>query len=399
MKRVFLIVMDACGVGAMPDWEKFDDPHGANTLANVSKACDGLHLPNLQKLGLGNITSIQGVAPSDSHIALFGKAAEFSFGKDTTTGHWEMAGLPLDKPFPVYPKGFPKEIVDRFIELTGCGGILCNEPASGTEVLVRLGEKHLETGWPIIYTSADSVFQIATNAEKIQLETLYHWCEIAREILRGEHEASRVIARPFTGKTSKEFRRLSEHRHDYAVKPRGQTVLDFLSAHNCETVSIGKIADIFCEVGIKRIIPGKSNEACLANIHETILEESNSNKLIFANLVETDSHFGHRNDPIGFGEALEKIDLSLGEWIKDLKDTDLLILTADHGCDPTVAGTDHTREFIPILAYSPSMKEGKSIGVRDTFADIAASTVDWLNLSTRWQEQLMSGKSFLSKDI
>jgi phosphopentomutase len=166
MKRVFLIVMDACGVGAMPDWEKFDDPHGANTLANVSKACDGLHLPNLQRLGLGNITSIQGVAPSDSPIALFGKAAEFSFGKDTTTGHWEMAGLPLDKPFPVYPKGFPKEIVDRFIELTGCGGILCNEPASGTEVLVRLGEKHLETGWPIIYTSADSVFQIATNAEK-----------------------------------------------------------------------------------------------------------------------------------------------------------------------------------------------------------------------------------------
>jgi phosphopentomutase len=395
-KRVFLVVLDACGVGAMPDWEKFDDPHGANTLANVASACGGLNLPNLQKLGLGNITKMQGVPPIESPVAVFGKAAEVSMGKDTTTGHWEMAGLPVTKPFPVYPNGFPENIINEFIKQTSCGGVLCNEPASGTEVLKTLGEKHLETGWPIVYTSADSVFQIATNTEKIPLETLYKWCEIAREILRGEHEVSRVIARPFTGTNSADFKRLSEHRHDYAIKPRGETILTFLSGLGCETVSIGKIADIFCGVGLDRVMEGKSNEACLQNITYEIEKGTNASKFVFANLVETDSHFGHRNDAKGFGEALEKIDLCLGDWLGKLQENDLLILTADHGCDPTVAGTDHTREYVPIIAYSPSLKP-KDLGLRTSFADTAASVADWLSYGSEWKKQQFTGQSFVNQ--
>lgn len=393
-KRVFLVVLDACGVGAMPDWQQFDDPAGANTLSNVAKVCRGLKLPNMQKLGLGNITKVEGVDPCEKTLGLYGKAAEVSMGKDTTTGHWEMAGLIVDKPFPVYPNGFPKEIIDEFIKRTGCGGVLCNEPASGTEVLERLGEKHLETGWPIVYTSADSVFQIATNVEKVPLETLYAWCESAREILRGEHEASRVIARPFTGGNSREFRRLSEHRHDYAIKPRGKTILSFLQDLSFKTVSVGKINDIFCQQGIDEAIEGKSNEACLKNISDLIEQKSDSEVLVFANLVETDSHFGHRNDPEGFAKAIEKVDVEVGHWMKTLQPDDLLILTADHGCDPTVQGTDHTREYVPIMAFSPSI-EGANVGLRKSFADIAASIADWFYLQNEWQAQKFPGKSFL----
>ncbi len=391
-KRVFLVVLDACGAGAMPDWQKFDDPAGANTLGNVAEACGGLNLPNMAKLGLGNILPMKGVEPASNPIGLFGKAAEVSFGKDTTTGHWEMGGLILDKPFPVYPKGFPKEIIDEFIKQTGCEGILCNEPASGTEVLVRLGEEHLKTGWPIVYTSADSVFQIATNVDKVPLETLYKWCEIAREILRGDHEASRVIARPFAGKTAQDFYRLSEGRHDYAVKPRGKTILNFLSERGYKTVSVGKIADIFCGEGIDEVIEGKSNEACLQNVSDLISSKTAGNQFVFANLVETDSHFGHRNNAKGFGEALEKIDVKVGEWLKMLGPDDLLILTADHGCDPTVAGTDHTREYVPIMAYSPSL-QGKNLGTRESFADTAATVADWFGLKAEWKG---AGKSYLN---
>lgn len=384
-KRAFLVVLDACGIGAMPDWKEYNDPENTNTLANVINYNDGLNLSNLQSLGLGNIASIKNLSPVNSPKASFGKAAEASIGKDTTTGHWEMAGLTIKKPFPVYPNGFPPEIIEKFIKQTGCGGILSNEPASGTEILVRLGEKHLETEWPIVYTSADSVFQIATNVSKISLETLYSWCEIAREILRGEHEVSRVIARPFTGQTSGEFKRLSEHRHDYAIEPTGETILSFLQKNNCQTISVGKINDIFCGIGLDQAIEGKSNKDCLQNI-TNLIQNKNSEKpqFIFANLVETDSHFGHRNDPIGFGQALEKIDLEIGKWLSILQPEDLLILTADHGCDPTTLGTDHTREYVPILAYSASLKP-QNIGERITFADTAAAIAKWFDLDKKWQ--------------
>ena len=401
MKRAFLIVLDACGVGAMPDWAEFNDPANANTLANVAKACGGLNLPNLEKLGLGNIVELAGVKAQTNPLAIWGKAAEKSFGKDTTTGHWEMAGLIVDNPFPVYPNGFPAEIINEFIEITGCGGVLGNKPASGTEILIELGEKHLETGWPIIYTSADSVFQIATNVSKIPLETLYTWCEKARQILcsRTRHEVSRVIARPFDGNNSKDFFRLSENRHDYAIKPRGETVLSFLQKNNCQTISVGKIQDIFCEVGIDQSTEGKSNSACLENII-TLLKEKNQTKpqFIFANLVETDSHFGHRNDAKGFGLALEKIDLAIGECLELMTENDLMILTADHGCDPTVAGTDHTREYIPILAYNKAFeqKTNKNIGIRPSFADTATSIADWFGLLDNWQKTIkINSKSYI----
>lgn len=377
-KRAFLVVLDACGIGAMPDWKDFDDPEGANTLKHVAEACNGLNIPNLQKLGLGNIDDIKGVPPTDKPLALWGKAAERSFGKDTTTGHWEMAGLVLDQPFPIYPNGFPKEVIDEFIQKTNCGGVLCNEPASGTEVIARLGEEHLKSGWPIIYTSADSVFQIATHIDKVSIEKLYEWCEIAREMLRGEHEVSRVIARPFTGEVGN-FQRVSEKRHDYAINPRGETLLSFLSENNCETISIGKINDIFCGVGVDRALEGKSNVACMQNIDELLKTEPSNNQLVFVNLVETDSHFGHRNNAKGFGEALEKIDVEIGKWINNMNDDDLLVLTADHGCDPTLAGTDHTREYVPILAFSPSIS-GKQIGIRESFTDIASSISKWFGM-------------------
>ena len=389
-KRVFLIVLDACGIGAMPDWQAFEDPAGANTLANVAAQSQRLSLPNLEKLGLANIHPLNNLNPPKQPLASFGKAAALSPGKDTTTGHWEIAGLILDKPFPVYPKGFPGGIIEEFIKITGCNDVLGNIPASGTEILVQLGEKHIETGYPIVYTSADSVFQIATNVSKIPLETLYNWCELARQLLSGEHEVSRVIARPFEGRESRSFIRLSDQRRDYAIRPRGQTLLDYLQTADCETISVGKIKDIFCNQGIDRSLEGKSNAQCLANIHSLMQAKTNYPQFIFANLVETDSHYGHRNNVQGFAEALQKIDLELGTWLPQLKPDDLLILTADHGCDPTVAGTDHTREYIPILAYSPDLKP-VNIGTRQTFADISASICQWFGLTNK----LGIGQSFI----
>jgi phosphopentomutase len=395
-KRAFLVVLDACGIGAMPDWARYDDPAGANTLTNVAKHNNGLSLPNLQKLGLGNINPILGVNPLTNAIGRWGKAAEVSNGKDTTTGHWEMAGLVVDKPFPVYPNGFPDEIIQAFIQQTNCGGVLCNKPASGTEVIASLGESHLQSGWPIVYTSADSVFQVATHVDRIPLETLYNWCELAREILSAEHEVSRVIARPFAGSTQKGFHRLSDHRHDYAIKPRGKTLLDFLSSKNIKTISVGKIADIFCQQGVDLALEGKSNKDCIQNISNLIQANSDSDpKLVFANLVETDSHFGHRNDPVGFAEALVKIDEAVGSWINCLGENDLLLLTADHGCDPTVAGTDHTREYVPLLVYSPKLS-AKDLGTRTSFADTAATVADWFGLENDWRKSGFPGTTCLN---
>lgn len=398
-KRVFLVILDACGIGAMPDWKEYDDPEGANTIVNVAsyylkETGKSLNIPNLQKMGLGNIADIPGVPVASSPIAKYGKLAETAPGKDTTTGHWEIAGLTVEKPFPVYPKGFPGEINQEFIKQSGCKDILCNLPYSGTKALDDYGQEHLDTGFPIIYTSADSVYQIATHTDVTSLETLYNWCELAREILRDKHEVSRVIARPFAGKPG-EFYRLSEARHDYAVEPTGETLLTHCQKHNTKTISIGKIIDIFCEVGLDEVLEGKSNAKCLEHITERIQNNnSQQNEFYFANLVETDSHFGHRNDPMGFAKALELIDIELGKWLDTLGKNDLLILTADHGCDPTVPSTDHNREYIPCLAYSPGIIPG-DINTRETFADHSASIAEFLGLSDSWQQTKTPGTSYL----
>jgi len=387
-KRVFLIVLDACGVGAMEDSRLYKDPLKANTLFNVSKFCGNLRLPNLEKLGLANITDLINLQQQKEPLASFGKAKEFSLGKDTTTGHWEIAGTFLEKAFPVYPEGFPEEIIQKFISRTNCKNILGNIPASGTEIIKKLGKEHLETGFPIVYTSADSVFQVATHTDRLCLEQLYEYCQIAREILKQEHEVSRVIARPFAGKVDR-FYRLSEKRKDYAIEPKEITLLDFLSqSKRVKNISIGKIKDIFSNRGLDLALKGKSNQDCLQEITEFIqkkdFQSEKSNLFVFANLVETDSHFGHRNDTLGFGKALEKIDQEITSWLENLGPEDLLILTADHGCDPTLLeSTDHTREYVPVLAYSPSLKS-RDLGVRKSFADVACTIADWFDLKQEW---------------
>ena len=396
---MFLIVLDACGVGALPDWQAFNDPYGANTLQNVIQSFEGeICLPNLMKLGLGEVCKtpyckIEGEAGC---MGIRGKLAELSNGKDTTTGHWEMTGLVSEKSFPVYPKGFPPEIIRKFKEKTSCQGVLCNLPFSGTEVIEKFGEEHLKTGFPIIYTSADSVFQIAAHTDKTDLDSLYLMCKKAREILIGEHEVSRVIARPFAG-SPESFYRLSQKRKDYSVKPKGKTLLNFLLERDFEVLSIGKIAEIFANEGISTIIQGKSNEDCLQNItrlfEDKVLKERD--QLIFANLVETDSNYGHRNDPIGFGRALERIDIEVGKWLELINQDDLLILTSDHGCDPTIGGTDHTREYALLLAYSKKFFPFNA-GIRESFADHAASICDYFGLLEDWEKQGMLGKSYLN---
>lgn len=353
-KRVYLIVLDACGIGAMPDWQNYNDPKGTNTVGNVAqyyndKLQTRLNIPNLVKLGLSNICTLPGWDTQALPANIYAKAmAEKSIGKDTTTGHWEISGILVDKPFPIYNNGFPEDIIKEFIKRTNCGGVLCNLPYSGTDALVDYGEEHLKTQYPIVYTSADSVFQIAVNTNIISLETLYKWCEIARELVP---DVSRVIARPFTGKSTGDFARLSDNRKDYALQPPCPNLMSILQDNNIKTTSIGKISDIFCNQNVSYSWKGKSNAECLKNITQSIQSQPHTDELIFANLVETDSHYGHRNDPKGFGHALELIDQELSQWLQDLTDDDLLILTADHGCDPTVPGTDHTREYVPVMAY------------------------------------------------
>ena len=412
MKRIFLVVLDACGIGAMPDYISYGDSPNCNTLANTLKYNylkynHKLNIPNLESLGLGNLLNLNNNIINNNIIekAFCARMAEKSAGKDTTTGHWEIAGIILKQAFPLYTKnGFPEEIIQEFIDKTGCSEILCNKSASGTEIINSLGQEHIKTGFPIIYTSADSVFQIATHIETIELEKLYSWCEIARKILTGKHEVARVIARPFYGDSQTGFVRFSEGRKDYSIEPKEKTILDFLIRENCEVISIGKIADIFCNKSISYKLKGKSNIECLANITESIKNINtdnnfnNKNKLYFANLVETDSHFGHRNDPVGFGKALELIDISVGHWLENLKQDDLLIITADHGCDPTdTSSTDHTREYTPLLVYNKNIStptryahfplndgDQESVYTRESFSDIATSIADYFGLKDQW---------------
>lgn len=394
------MVIDGCGIGASPDAGSFGDAATCNTLGNTAHHLGGLSLPNLQKLGLGKIAPIDGVDAKAATNGLFGKLRERSNGKDTQTGHWEMMGVVSSTAFPTYPQGFPSDVIEEFIAKTGCKRILCNKPASGTTVLEELGEEHARTGAPIVYTSGDSVFQIAVNVEVTPLDTLYRWCEIARNMLQGEHRVGRVIARPFEG-TKGHYKRISGARRDYAVPPPQATLLDKVKESQRGVLGIGKIEDIFVGHGLTHAQHTGSNVEGLQLTLEAIQRKLNLKditmhgldknahtedvQLIFTNLVDTDSLYGHRRDVEGYGKALLEIDEWTGKIIDAMQDEDLLLISSDHGNDPTAPGTDHTREFVPILGYSPRLAKNSAVhgavGERDGFVDIAASLADWLGVS------------------
>ncbi len=383
INRVIVIVLDSVGVGAMPDAADFGDI-GANTLAHVAKHKNGLNLPNMQKMGLGNIIPIQGVPPTNTPTASHGIMKETSASKDTMAGHWEMMGLIVTKPSPTYPNGFPKEIMNKFYNTTGIPNALGNKAASGTVIIEELGEEHIKTGSPIVYTSADSVFQIAAHETVIPVDKLYEICEKSREICN-QYQIGRVIARPFIGEKGNFTR--TANRKDYPMDPPGETALDVLKRNHFPVMGIGKIEDIFVGKGITRAVHTKNNHhgmECLMN--ELSITK---NGLIFINLVDFDMVFGHRNNADGYGNALEEFDVRLGEFLPMLQKNDLLIITADHGCDPTFPGTDHTREYVPLLVYSEKLKP-VPMGTRETFADIGASVLKLFGLPNPFP-----GKSFL----
>lgn len=374
-RKVIVIIIDGVGCGALADAHEYGD-EGANTLAHVADFVGGLDLQNLQSLGLGNIIDIKGVAPSVSTMGGYGAMGEASKGKDTTTGHWELMGLITETPFRTYPCGFPSELMERFEAVNGCG-FLGNKPASGTEIIAELGSLHIATGTPIIYTSGDSVFQIAAHEEVIPPTELYRICERTRsDVLTEEDSVARVIARPFTGTADEGFTRTSG-RHDYAIPPSENTVLDAITGAGLSVYGVGKISDIFCGQGITNSYPTTSNQAGMEITLDLVknLDEG----LIFTNLVDFDMHWGHRRDAQGFAQGLLDFDKWLGTCLAPLPDNDLLIITADHGCDPTFKGTDHTREAVPLLIYS-KMCKGRMLGVAESFTPVAKITAGWLGV-------------------
>lgn len=384
-KRVFLVVMDSVGIGEAPDAEKFGDK-GANTLGHIAEHMKGLNMPNMAKLGLSNIEQVKGVPKADKPLAYYTKMEEASSGKDTMTGHWEIMGLRIDTPFRVFPDGFPDELINELEERTG-RKIIGNIPASGTEILDQLGQEHVDTGALIVYTSADSVLQIAAHEGVVPIEELYDICKIARELTLDEkYMVGRIIARPFVGEAGN-WKRTS-NRHDYALKPFERTVMNELKDGGYDVISIGKISDIYDGEGVTKSLRTVSNMDGMDKLVETTA--MNFTGISFLNLVDFDAVFGHRRDPEGYGKALEEYDARLPEVFANLNEDDLLIITADHGNDPTAPGTDHTREYVPLLAYSPKHKAGKQLDIRKTFADIGATIAD--NFNTRMPKH---GKSFL----
>lgn len=387
MNNFIVIVLDGVGIGELPDAELYLD-QGSNTLSNIAKVVGGLHLPNLTKLGLGNIYRIAGVPEVSTPLASFGKLKEISKGKDSTTGHWELAGLNIQSEFSYFPNGFTEEIINKFIRLTGCKGVLGNKAASGTEIINELGDEHMKTGFPIVYTSADSVFQIAAHEDIIPLEKLYEICRITREkILIEPLKVGRVIARPFVGENGEYTR--TTNRKDFSLNPPEKTILDILSDASIKTIGIGKINDLFNYRGILIQEPTHNNkEGC-----EKLLEYASkvNNSFIFANLVDFDVYFGHRNDPDGFAKKLTEFDNFLPDLIAKLDSSDALILTADHGNDPTTPGTDHSREYVPLLFYRKRII-GNNLGIRDTFSDVAKTVADYFNIECE-----LIGKSFLNE--
>ena len=374
-KKAVIIVIDSMGCGALPDAEKYGDELTANTLCNIANATGGLNVPTFEKLGLGNILPIKGVKPAETPLASYGIAKMKSEGKDTTTGHWEIAGLVLDEPFKTY-KEFPKELIDEFVEETNCGGILGNIPASGTKIIEDLNDEHQKTKYPIIYTSADSVFQIAVDIDVIPVETLYKWCKIARKILDNGYGISRVIARPYRVIDGKPTR-IGGLRHDYSVAPPADTMLNKIEKAGADVFGVGKINDIFVGSGITRYVTTSSNADGLEKTLETI--KNDDANLIFTNLVDTDMLFGHRRDTIGYKKAIEEIDAFLPKIIDAISDDTILIITADHGCDPTHKGTDHTREQVPFLIYGKNYKP-KNEGIKESFTFLADVVLNWLEI-------------------
>ena len=367
MKRAIILVIDSLGIGAMPDCCEFGDVPECNTLRNVCEFNDGLNLPTLEKMGLGNIQNFKGIKQVENPTSVYGTLIEKSKGKDTTTGHWEIMGLVSETPFATFPKGFPQDLVEKFVNETNCGGILANCPASGTAIIEKLNDEHQATKFPIVYTSADSVFQIAVDTDLIPLETLYDWCEKARKILDdGNYNVSRVIARPYKVIDGKPTR-ISKDRRDYSMIP-SHTLLNDLKDKGARVIGIGKIEDIFSKSGITHAVHTGSNKEGLELTLQAVKGELDLDKiaypdykggydfdLIFTNLVDTDMLFGHRNDAKGYGMAIEEIDTYVAKIIEEMREEDFLIITADHGCDPTVAGTDHTREMVPVLVYGKSV--------------------------------------------
>ncbi len=385
MKNFIVIVLDGVGIGELPDAALYKD-EGSNTLANIANVVGGLDLPNLEKFGLGNICPIKGINQVLNPLASFGKMSEISNGKDSTTGHWEIGGLKVTLDFPYYPQGFPDDLINKFKKLTGIKGVLGNKAASGTEIIEELGDEHVKTGFPIIYTSADSVFQIAVHEDVIPLEKLYEICEITRnKICINEHSVGRIIARPFTTIDGKFSR--TTNRKDYSLDPPEPTILDYLFELGINTTAIGKINDLFNYKGIKEKIKTKSNLEGIKKTIENINEKQNS--FIFVNLVDFDVYYGHRNDPVGFHKALKEFDNYLPKIINSMDETDKLILTADHGNDPTTPSTDHSREYVPVLYYSKN-HAGKDLGIRETFSDAAQTVADFFKISNS-----LKGKSFL----
>ena len=403
----------------MPDYKDFDESEASNTLKSVAehsfKKHGGLKMPNFYDLGLANLEELPGIPKSQNPKGSYGKMAEWSKAKDTITGHWEMVGVKLKHEFPYYPNGFPKEIIEKFKEATGVKDVLCNAPASGTTIINDLGDEHIKTGYPIIYTSADSVLQIAAHVDVVDLDTQYMWCEIAREIMRGEHEVARIIARPFmTNPNFKEgdpndhdlpankrkYMRVGDKRHDYAVLPHSKSILESVIDKGGEVLGIGKIEDIFATIGISRSIKTKDNAdgleqliKVLKNEHPDYKNINAEQQIIFINLVETDANFGHRRDPEGYKNALEAIDKRMPEVLGALKDDDIFFMTADHGCDPCSPGTDHTREYVPLIIYGKTL-EPKDLGIRESFADLGATILDWFKIEDPAIE--LKGKSCLS---
>ena len=377
MKRVILIVLDGVGVGSLPDASEYGDA-GSCTLGHVVAMCR-TNLPNLRKMGLGSVKG-SGLNPDPDAVGMAGRAIEVSKGKDTTTGHWEITGLPLKVPFPVYPDGFPADVIKQYEKAIG-SSVLGNIASSGTEIINLLGIKHMQTKKPIVYTSADSVFQVACHEDIYPPEELYRLCLIARELLKGEHGVGRVIARPFTGEAGYFVR--TANRRDFSLSPPEATLLDDLKAAGMDSLAVGKIEDIFNHRGITFSDHAAGNEACVDALIR-ILNNSFTNGLMFVNLVDFDMHYGHRNDPEGFSQALESFDCRLPEIMSCMGQDDILIITADHGCDPTFPGTDHTREYVPVLAWHRAMRTLTDIGTRGSFADIAATVAEYLGISNRY---------------
>ncbi|MDX1638988.1 MAG: phosphopentomutase [Balneolaceae bacterium] len=386
MRNVYLLVIDGLGVGAQEDAAEYGD-EDTNTLAHVCEHT-GCRLPNFTKLGLGNIINLSSVPAVEDPLAAHGKMREVSAGKDSTIGHWELAGVQLDRPFPTYPEGFSQEVVQAFCRGIGRPEVLCNEPISGTRVIREYGEKHLETGYPILYTSADSVFQVAAHVDKVPLETLYEWCRFARKkVMIGKHGVGRVIARPFTGEPGS-FERVSEDRRDFSLEPPDDNLVFRLNREGIKTYAIGKVIDLFADRGFTQYRKTRANTEGISQLLSLMSAVQDS--FVFINLIDTDQIYGHRRDPDGYARALQEIDRAIPVLASKITNDDLLIITGDHGNDPTVESSDHSREFVPLLVFPRARAETTDLGTRETFSDVACTVTDFFGLPVSYP-----GRSFL----